>query len=78
MGGQAVTDVVTANADTFPKLLIRNAEVIGSRPAIRHKDRGIWQIWNWAQVLDEVASFSAGLAAFGVTRGERSCSTMPR
>jgi long-chain acyl-CoA synthetase len=71
MGGQAVTDVVTANADTFPKLLIRNAEVIGSRPAIRHKDRGIWQIWNWAQVLDEVASFSAGLAAFGVTRGDK-------
>ena len=26
-----------------------------TRPAMRHKDLGIWQTWTWAQVLDEVA-----------------------
>ncbi len=32
-----------ADADTFPKLLIRNARSFGNRPAMRHKDLGIWQ-----------------------------------
>ena len=31
------------DADTFPKLLIRNARSFGDRPAMRHKDLGIWQ-----------------------------------
>jgi long-chain acyl-CoA synthetase len=61
----------TAEADTFPKLLIRNAEIYASRPAIRHKDLGIWQSWTWRQVLDEAAAFSVGLTAFGVTRGDK-------
>ena len=30
-------------ADTFPKLLLRNAAVFGDRPAMREKDLGIWQ-----------------------------------
>ena len=38
-----------AGADTFPKLLIRNAHVYGARPAMRHKDLGIWQTWTWAR-----------------------------
>src|SRR5215471_16150500 len=58
-------------ADTFPKLLIRNAQARGNRPAIRHKDLGIWQAWTWAQVLDEVRAFSVGLAEFGVKRGDK-------
>jgi long-chain acyl-CoA synthetase len=58
-------------ADTFPKLLIRNAQVRGSRPAIRHKDLGIWQTWTWAQVLDEVAAFSVGLDELGLKRGDK-------
>jgi long-chain acyl-CoA synthetase len=61
----------TAEADTFPKLLIRNAQVRGSRPAIRHKYLGIWQTWTWAQVLDEVRAFSVGLDELGVKRGDK-------
>jgi long-chain acyl-CoA synthetase len=57
--------------DTFPKLLIRNATVRGSRPAMRHKDLGIWQTWTWAQVLEEVAAFSIGLNAFGLGRDDK-------
>jgi long-chain acyl-CoA synthetase len=61
----------TAEADTFPKLLIRNAQVRGGRPAIRHKDFGIWQTWTWAQVLDEVTAFSVGLDELGLKRGDK-------
>ena len=60
-----------AEADTFPKLLLRNANIYASRPAIRHKDLGIWQTWTWAQVLDEVRSLSAGLQEAGLKRGDK-------
>ena len=57
-------------ADTFPKLLIHNAATRGSRVSMRHKDLGIWQSWDWAQVLDEVRAFSAGLSELGLKRGD--------
>jgi long-chain acyl-CoA synthetase len=59
-----------AEADTFPKLLIRNARTMGGRPAIRHKDLGIWRTWTWAQVLEEVRAFSVGLAELGLKPGD--------
>jgi long-chain acyl-CoA synthetase len=61
----------TAHADTFPKLLIRNAQVRGGKPAIRHKYLGIWQAWTWRQVLDEVRAFSVGLDEIGLKRGDK-------
>jgi long-chain acyl-CoA synthetase len=57
-------------ADTFPKLLIRNAELYGARPAMRHKDLGIWQTWTWAQVLEIVRAYAVGLSRLGLKRGE--------
>jgi long-chain acyl-CoA synthetase len=57
--------------DTFPKLLLDRAERYGDRPAIREKDLGIWQTWNWRQVRDEVRALAAGLAAMGFRRGDR-------
>ena len=59
--------------DTLPKLLLHNAAALGSRPAMRHKDLGIWQSWTWAQMLDEVRAFSVGLAALGVKRDDKFC-----
>ncbi len=59
-----------AAADTFPKLLIRNAKLYGSRPAMRHKDLGIWQTWTWAQTLEIVRAYAVGLHKLGVKRGE--------
>ena len=50
-----------ASADTFPKLLIRNAGIYGARPSMRHKDLGIWQTWTWSQVLELVRAYAAGL-----------------
>jgi long-chain acyl-CoA synthetase len=70
-GGDGAMTAGTAQADTFPKLLIRNAQVRGSRPAIRHKDFGIWQTWTWAQVLEEVTAFSVGLDELGLKRGDK-------
>jgi long-chain acyl-CoA synthetase len=59
-----------ASADTFPKLLIRNAERFGARPAMRHKDLGVWQTWTWAQVLEIVRAYAIGLHELGLRRGE--------
>jgi long-chain acyl-CoA synthetase len=60
-----------ARADTFPKLLMRNARAYAGRPAYRHKDLGIWRVWTWAQVLDEVRAFSVGLRELGLARDDK-------
>ena len=57
--------------DTLPKLLVHNAAARGARPAMRHKDLGIWQTWTWAQMLEEVRAFSVGLAELGLKRGDK-------
>jgi long-chain acyl-CoA synthetase len=59
-----------AQADTFPKLLLRNAKLFAGRPALRHKDLGIWQTWTWAQLLDDVRAYAVGLNRLGVRRGD--------
>ena len=56
---------------TLPRLLQRNARELGARPAMREKDRGIWQTWNWRQYHDEVRDLALGLASLGFRRGDR-------
>jgi long-chain acyl-CoA synthetase len=56
---------------TLARLLQKNARDLRDRPAIREKDRGIWQTWTWRQYHDEVRDFALGLAALGFKRGER-------
>jgi long-chain acyl-CoA synthetase len=56
--------------DTLPKLLLRNATTHAQRPAIRHKDFGIWQTWTWAQLRDEVRALSIGLRKLDLKRGD--------
>jgi long-chain acyl-CoA synthetase len=71
MGGEAMAaGATTARADTFPKLLAENARLRGDRPALRHKDLGIWQSWTWAQVYDEVRGYAVGLHRLGLQRGD--------
>jgi long-chain acyl-CoA synthetase len=62
---------IDGSLDTLPKFLIHNAKVIGARPAMRHKDLGIWRTWTWAQMLEEVRAFSIGLAELGLKRGDK-------
>ncbi|WP_371924361.1 long-chain fatty acid--CoA ligase [Aliihoeflea sp. 40Bstr573] len=57
--------------DTFPKYLLRNAEMFGTRPAMRHKDRGIWQSWTWSRQRDEIRDFATGLATLGLRHGDK-------
>jgi len=57
--------------DTLAKFLIYNAGAFGSRPAMRHKDLGIWQTWTWAQMLEEIRAFSVGLAELGLKCGDK-------
>jgi long-chain acyl-CoA synthetase len=69
-GEGAVAVSATAHADTFPKLLIHHANLHGDRPAFRHKDLGIWQVWNWRQALNEIRAFAGGLSRLGLARGD--------
>ena len=65
------TPAAVAGADTFPKLLLANAAARGSRPAMREKAYGIWQTWNWSEVLDVVRPFAIGLAEKGLAAGDK-------
>ena len=60
-----------AAENTFPKLLIRNARLFADRPAYRHKNLGVWQVWSWSEVLREVRAFSVGLSELGLKRGDK-------
>ncbi|PYO33121.1 MAG: long-chain fatty acid--CoA ligase [Candidatus Rokuibacteriota bacterium] len=60
-----------ADPATLPRLLQRNARDLGDRPAIREKDRGIWQSWTWREYEGHVRDFALGLAALGFQRGEK-------
>jgi long-chain acyl-CoA synthetase len=60
-----------ADSMTLPRLLQRNARELANRPAIREKDRGIWQTWTWRDYLDQVRDVALGLAALGFRRGDR-------
>jgi long-chain acyl-CoA synthetase len=63
-------DASAGPLDTLPKLLLRNAVQYADRPAMRHKDFGIWQTWSWAQLKDEVRALAVGLRKLGLERGD--------
>ncbi|MEK7715334.1 MAG: AMP-binding protein, partial [candidate division NC10 bacterium] len=56
---------------TLPRLVQRNARERPGRPAMREKDRGIWQTFTWGQYCEQVRDFALGLAALGFGRGEK-------
>ena len=69
----ALTGPAAADAgalDTLPKLLLRNAVQHAGRPAMRHKDYGIWQTWTWEQLRNEVRTLAIGLRKLGLARGD--------
>ncbi|THF61368.1 AMP-dependent synthetase/ligase [Pseudothauera rhizosphaerae] len=57
--------------DTFPRLLMHHARVRPERPAMREKEYGIWQTYNWAEVAENVRAIACGLAQLGFKRGDR-------
>ena len=55
---------------TLPRYLLRNARQHAARPAIREKDRGIWQTYTWRDYHAHVRDTALGLAALGFARGD--------
>jgi long-chain acyl-CoA synthetase len=52
---------------TLPRLIRRNAEAFGDRPALTVGDRTV----TWRQLRDDAAAMARALAALGLARGER-------
>ena len=56
---------------TLPQLLLRNAREHPRRPALREKDRGIWQEWTWSDYLAHVRAMALGLVSLGFERDDK-------
>jgi long-chain acyl-CoA synthetase len=56
--------------DTFPKLLLHNAASWPGDVAMREKDLGIWHVFTWQDVRDNVRLIALGLKTLGLQRGE--------
>lgn len=67
----ATVTAADTTLDTFPKYLLLNAKRFSDRPAMRHKDYGIWQSWTWSEQLDEVRALAVGLQSLGVQHGDK-------
>ena len=65
------SDNTANNLDTFPKYLLRNAEIYANRPAMRHKDLGVWQTWTWSDLLVDIRNYSIGLQSLGIQPGDK-------
>ena len=49
-------------ATTFPRLLQKHASERPTDPALREKEYGIWQTWNWQRAAQDVRAMASGLA----------------
>jgi long-chain acyl-CoA synthetase len=56
--------------DTLLGHLAANAREVPERIALRERDHGIWQEYTWAQYLERVLAFAAGLENYGVGPGD--------
>ena len=56
---------------TLPQILRRNAATLHRKPAMREKDRGIWQPYSWQLYWDETRALALGLAAAGFAAGDK-------
>jgi len=60
-----------AELPTLPRYLLRNAQQYADRPAIREKDRGIWQTFTWRDYHAHVRDIALGLVSLGFARGDK-------
>ena len=63
-------ETASAEPQSIPALLKRNAQIHASRPAYREKEYGIWQSWTWAETEKEVEALALGLINLGVSPGD--------
>ena len=57
-------------ADTIPKLLRLRVKQFGEKIFMRRKNLGIWQAHTFNQAYEEIRSFTLGIAALGLKKGE--------
>src|SRR3546814_19191091 len=57
-------------ASTFPRLLQEHAKLRPRATAMREKEYGVWQTWNWQRALDAVRDMTLGLEAIGFQAGD--------
>src|SRR4030066_1583499 len=63
---------ILAQHDTFPKLLLRNADRLGDRKvAMREKECGSGQEFSWKEYHDHVKYFPLGLVSLGLSPGDK-------
>jgi long-chain acyl-CoA synthetase len=68
----AVREVDTAAFDTWPKVLEHNSKTLGAKhPAMRYKHYGIWQVYTWADYLENVKYLALGLRSLGFEPGSK-------
>ncbi|MGB0440267.1 MAG: AMP-binding protein, partial [Paracoccaceae bacterium] len=72
LGGHILAKAKTGAAQlrSVPGLLARNAVQMGSKPAYREKEFGIWQTWSWADTAEQVENLALGLLTLGVKPGD--------
>ena len=69
---EPVDNTLRANVlPSMPHYLLRNAEQLDTRVAMRHKDLGIWREWTWGELLVEIRRFSLGLIEVGMQPGDK-------
>ncbi len=59
------------DADTIPKLFLRNVRKYGHRVALREKDLGIWKRITWDDYYKHIRDFAMGLKALGFEPGDK-------
>src|ERR1700709_2650689 len=59
------------HSKTLAGLLVRSAELYGSRPAVRYKEGGAWVDRSFPQVLEIAKPLALGVVALGVEKGAR-------
>ncbi|SDE94362.1 long-chain acyl-CoA synthetase [Variovorax sp. CF079] len=59
-----------ARLATLPQLWRRRCAEWGDRPALRHKERGIWQGLSWSGYFSEARAIGLALAEAGLQAGE--------
>ena len=57
--------------ETFPKLLMHQADIHAGLPALRVKRLGLWNTYTWSDLARLVQGLANGLANIGVQKGDK-------
>jgi long-chain acyl-CoA synthetase len=58
-------------SDTLPQMVLRQAQRLASRTALRRKEGGTYRDISWTEMGENIRIFGRGLLALGLERGDR-------